>query len=367
MAFGTVSTDVINTSDGLTLGAGNATLMKNKIINGAMLINQRNATVSSSNTETYTVDRFSIYRDGTAATFSAQQSSDAPSGFSNSLLLTTTSAGTGATNDGYWLAQKIEGFNTYDLAWGTASAKATTMSFWVKSSLTGQFGGTLVNSAFNYSFPFSYTISVANTWEYKTISISAPTSGTWIGATNGIGVRIYWDMGSGASLKGTAGSWTASGLTGATGDVSLVGTAGATWQMTGVQLERGSSATGFEYVNYQTSLANCYRYYYQRNTGVNDYPFALQAYSTTAVYGAMLQFPVTMRATPTMASSGAFLAQQGNSGSSNTIGTFGASLKSVSPFGCFSDGTSGFTGMVAGNMSNVYCNATSYISASAEL
>jgi len=339
---------------------------KNRIINGAMAISQRNgtSTITPANGD-YGVDRWTFGLAQSSKLTSAQTTT-APAGFNFSTLITSSSSYTPLTNDLFRFTQLIEGFN-FDLGFGTANAKTFTLSFWVRSSLTGTFGGSLQNNDNDRSFPFTYTINAANTFEYKTVTVAGDTTGTWVGATNGIGLYVNFSMGAGSGRLGTAGSWQAAGYYGATGQTNLVATNGATWFLTGCQLEVGSTATSFDYRPYGTELALCYRYYYQRNIASGDYPFALQAYNTTSVYGAMVQFPVTMRATPTMASSGAFLAQQANSGSSNTLSTFGASLKSTSAFGCFSDGTSGFTGMVAGNMSTVYCNAASYISASAEL
>jgi hypothetical protein len=343
--------------------------MKNRIINGAMVIDQRNAGASVTGTQgVFTLDRWMSSSSQTSK-FTVQQNAGSvtpPTGFSNYLGVTSSSAYSITASDRFYIRQTIEGFNIADLNWGTASAKTVTLSFWVRSSLTGTFGGALYNNSGTRSYPFTYTITAANTWEYETITIAGDTTGTWE-KTNSGGISIGFGLGVGTDRTGTAGAWAGAFYESATGAVSVVGTNGATFYITGVQLEVGSTATSFDYRPYGTELALCYRYYYQRNIASGDYPFALQAYNTTSVYGAMVQFPVTMRATPTMASSGAFLAQQANSGSSNTLSTFGASLKSTSAFGCFSDGTSGFTGMVAGNMSTVYCNAASYISASAEL
>jgi hypothetical protein len=340
--------------------------MKNRIINGAMVIDQRNAGAAVTTANSFPVDRFKIEKNSDD-TFSAQQDSSAPVGFTNSTKITITAADASIGSTQYFVIdQYIEGYNVADLNWGSANAKTVTLSFWVRSSLTGTFGGSLRNSAGDRNYAFTYTISVADTWEQKSVTIAGDTSGTWL-TTNGIGIQLSFSMGAGSSRVATAGSWGSGVILGASGQTQVISTLNATWYATGVQLEVGSTATSFDYRPYGTELALCYRYYYQRNIASGDYPFALQAYNTTSVYGAMVQFPVTMRATPTMASSGAFLAQQANSGSSNTLSTFGASLKSTSAFGCFSDGTSGFTGMVAGNMSTVYCNAASYISASAEL
>jgi hypothetical protein len=297
MAYGTVNADVIGTSvAGSNLGAGDASLMKNRIINGAMVIDQRNsgASVTQTTSSLYPVDRFAIYGSVTSK-FTGQQSSTAPTGFNNSLLLTSSSAYTVGSAETYFLVQRIEGFNTADLGFGTANAKTVTLSFWVRSSLTGTFGGSLMNNAYDRSYPFSYTISAANTWEQKSVTIAGDTTGTWVGATNGVGLRVHWSLGTGSTLSTTAGSWAAGEYYSATGATSVVGTSGATFYITGVQLEVGSSATGFEYVNYQTSLANCQRYYVKYSGGPELRGVISSGYPTRM--GMVL--PVPMRATPT--------------------------------------------------------------------
>ena len=236
---------------------------KNRIINGAMVIDQRNAgaSVTPINGQ-YTLDRWQ-FQLSQASKFTAQQNAGAvtpPVGFKTYLGVTSSSAYSVLTGDYFALDQYIEGFNFADMGWGTASAATVTLSFWVRSSLTGTFGGSLFNSAFNRSYPFSYTISAANTWEQKTVTIAGDTSGTWVGSTNGIGVGVTFGLGVGTTYSGTAGAWTGSGLFSATGATSVVGTSGATFYITGVQLEKGSTATAFDYRPYGTELALCQRY-----------------------------------------------------------------------------------------------------------
>jgi hypothetical protein len=147
------------------------------------------------------------------------------------------------------------------LAWGTANAQTVTLSFWVRSSLTGTFSGALSNSAQDRNYPFTFTISTANTFEYKSVTIVGDTSGTWIGSTNGIGIRVKFNLGTGSTYLQTAGAWTASYANGATGSVALVNTNTATFYITGVQLEKGSTATSFDYRPISTELALCQRYF----------------------------------------------------------------------------------------------------------
>jgi hypothetical protein len=225
--------------------------MKNRIINGAMVIDQRNAgaVFSGFANGAYTLDRWRAFS-SQASKYTVQQNAGSvtpPAGFNFYYGVTSSSAYSITSTDLFIINQKIEGFNTADLNWGTANAKTVTLSFWVRSSLTGTFGGALNNSAENYSYPFTYTISAANTWEYKTVTVAGPTAGTWIGATNGVGMNVWFGLGVGSTYSGTAGSWSASGFYSATGATSVVGTNGATFYITGVQLEVGSTATSFDY------------------------------------------------------------------------------------------------------------------------
>jgi hypothetical protein len=249
------------------IGATSGPTFRNRIINGSMVISQRNGT-SSVNASvagglTYTLDRWAYYSTA-ASKFTIQQNAGSvtpPVGFSNYLGITSSAATSVGSTDLYSIDQAIEGFNVADLGWGTANAKTVTLSFWVRSSLTGTFGGAINNNNL-YSYPFSYTISTANTWEYETITIAGPTSGwTSPSTTNGVGLYVWFGLGVGSTVSGTAGAWSASTLYSATGATSVVGTNGATFYITGVQLEAGSSATGFEYENYTSLFSKCQRYY----------------------------------------------------------------------------------------------------------
>jgi len=293
------------------LGAGDASIMKNRIINGAMVIDQRNAGASITNnsaTFAWGVDRMIVYGTQTSK-FTSQQNAGSvtpPVGFTNYLGITSLSAYSITSTDWFAVSQRIEGFNTADLQWGTANAKTVTLSFQVYSSLTGTFGGVLTNSAQNRSYPFTYTVSSVNTWTSISITVAGDTTGTWVGATNGTGIAVVWGLGVGSTLSGTAGSWAGANYYSATGATSVVGTSGATFYITGVQLEVGSSATGYEYVNYQTSLANCQRYFSRWDSTNNTYtPFIPITYSyapSTIAQGTYFH-PVSMRSAPTITSS----------------------------------------------------------------
>jgi hypothetical protein len=279
---------------------------RNRIINGDMRIAQR-GTAAVTAADSYPVDRFTVINT-TDGAFSAQQDSDTPAGFVNSVKITTTTAdATLTTTQSLALLQNIEGFNTADLAFGSASAKTVTLSFWVRSSLTGTFGGALRNGSANRSYPFTYSISSADTWEYKTITIPGETSGTWL-TTNGRGVQVFFGLGAGPDRSGTAGAWNTNNNLSATGAVSVIGTLNATWYVTGVQLEVGSVATPFERRPYTTELQLCQRYY--NKTYANSVVPGTSAINGGAVGGQSTgnlyrpipyrAFPVEMRATPSV-------------------------------------------------------------------
>lgn len=235
---------------------------RNRIINGDMRIDQRNegtAVTHPGSSNVYSLDRWVANATG-APRFSMQRVADAPAGFINSVKLTTTTSGTPASGDFCYFGQYVEGQNMSDLAFGTASASEVTLSFWIKSSLTGTFGGKLGNSANDRAYVFSFSISAANTWEKKTVTITGDTTGTWL-STNGRGFALFFDLGSGSTLKGTAGSWGSTNYVGVTGGINLVATAAATMNITGVQLEAGNAATEFERRPFGQELALCQRYF----------------------------------------------------------------------------------------------------------
>ena len=237
---------------------------RNRIINGDMRIDQRNAGASVTPTTdgTYTLDRWTT-RISAASKFSVQKNAGAvtpPAGFINYLGVTSLAATSVGSTDYYAVSQFIEGLNTADLGFGTANAQTVTLSFWVRSSLTGTFGGYISNSSGGRIYPFSYTISSANTWEKKSITIAGDTAGTWL-TTSGIGIRVQFNLGFGSTYQGAANAWNSSNIFQPTGATSVVGTSGATFYLTGVQLEAGSTATEFEHRPYDMELARCQRYY----------------------------------------------------------------------------------------------------------
>lgn len=295
--------DQVAVTTGGTVAAGfnsNGLFFRNRIINGDMRIDQRNAGAAVTVGGAYSVDRFFTVNN-TDGAYSAQQDTSVPagSGFINSVKFTTTTAdATLAATQNCHFDQAIEGTNVADLMWGTANARTVTLSFWVRSSLTGTFGGVLRNSAFNRAYPYTYTISAADTWEYKTVTIPGDTTGTWL-TTNGIGILVIFGLGAGVNRSGTAGAWNGNANVSATGAVSVIGTLNATWYVTGVQLETGSVATPFERRPYGTELMLCQRYCVLIASGANK-PIANSFYYSATNVSGYLSFPVDMRATPTL-------------------------------------------------------------------
>jgi hypothetical protein len=299
---------ILDGSNGVTFNdaslqgaAASPYVLKNRIINGDMRIDQRNAGASVTPTaNAYTLDRWTATLTQ-ASKFSVQQNAGSvtpPTGFTNYLGITSTSAYSVVSSDVFTIRQSIEGFNTSDLDFGKSTAKTITLSFWVRSSLTGTFGGALKNSAADRSYPFTYTISSANTWEYKTITVAGDTTGTWL-VTNGIGLIVSFGLGVGSTFNGTAGAWAAGNFNSATGATSVVGTNGATFYITGVQLEQNTSATPFERRLYNQELANCQRYYWRFNSIGNATIFSAGGLARATTVGTFaIQNPVSMRSVP---------------------------------------------------------------------
>ena len=289
------------TSSG-TVNALNTFGFENRIINGGMTIDQRNAGASVTPVNSgYTLDRW-YFTLSQASKLTCQQNAGSvtpPAGFTKYLGVTSSSAYTVGASELFLLRQSIEGLNCADLAWGTASAKTITLSAWVRSSLTGTFGGTIRNGAGNRFYPFSYTISSANTWTQISVTIAGDTTGTWA-TDNSVGIDVMFSLGAGSTVSGTAGSWGSTAYYSVTGAVSVVGTNAATFYITGVQFEVGSQATSFDFRDYGRELILCYRYYQKLGnvsygavgTGMigNDRTFTV----------AYLRLNADMRAAPTL-------------------------------------------------------------------
>lgn len=297
-------TVVIDGSTGITFpdstdqgtGYANGIGFRNRIINGDMRIDQRNNGASvtvTSGVLAYPVDRFFAFQNTGSSSFSVQQSTTAPVGFNNALLWTTTTGVSATSAQQARIVHRVEGFNVADLGWGTANAQSVTLSFRVRSSITGTFAVSLGNSANNRAYVATFTVISANTYEDKSVTIPGDTSGTWL-TNNGTGVNVSFDLGSGSNFNATAGSWSAGEFFRISGSANVIGTTGATFYTTGIQLEAGSVATPFERRPYGTELALCQRYYVRLGSGVWGYIYS----SINADVG--VQFPVTMRSTPTV-------------------------------------------------------------------
>jgi len=369
MPYGTVNTDIVADSSGGKL-APISSVFRNRIINGAMVIDQRNAgasvTASTTGSYVYTLDRWRYYATA-ASKYTIQQNAGSvtpPVGFTNYLGVTSSSAYSVGSGDTFFISQVIEGYNIADLGWGTANAKTVTLSFQVYSSLTGTFGGSLRNvDTPNRSYPFNYTISSANTWTTISVTIAGDTTGTW-NTTNGQGIQVQWNLGSGSTFSGTANSWQAGNFIAPTGATSVVGTNGATFYITGVQLEVGSSATGFEYRQYGTELALCQRYYQKISASNAPYQqYATGTWETSAVLWVGVPLKVTMRSQPTFASSGTSIGT--SYGSAGTLTTdVNQTGVDVGVFG-WSNGSGGAAGAATFIRSNG--NTAGFISFIAEL
>jgi hypothetical protein len=282
---------------GLLSSTAQYTGFKNRIINGGMVIAQRGTTAVTTDSG-FPVDRFivSVNNDGT---FTLQQNSAAPAGFNYSTKWTTTAADSSLAAGQYTqVRQAIEGYNVADLNWGTANAKSVNVSFWVRSSLTGTFAGSLRNASGGRSYVFTYSISVADTWEQKSIAIAGDTSGTWE-TTNSVGIYLTFDLGTGSTYQTTANAWASGNYWATSGAVPVISTLNATWYVTGVQLEKGSTATSFDYRPYGTELQLCQRYYWQIGTGEAQYTPTGAGVSENTFSNIVVNYPVKMRAVPT--------------------------------------------------------------------
>jgi len=272
----------------------------NLITNGNMAVAQRGTSFASPSSGSYTLDRFYWNFSGSGAV-TITQDTDVPTiaeagiDFKTSMKIdvTTADASLGAT-DTYSIIQPIEGFNTAHLGFGASDAATVTLSFWVKSPKTGTNHVAFYNAAVNRSYPASYTVTSANTWEKKTITLSGDVTGTWVGATNGIGLNISFALGVGSNYEGTADAWQAGILTSASGAANCMDNTANNFFLTGVKLEVGSTATDFVPDNYGTALAKCQRYYCETGTGLACYLSSASQNFVSDVY------PVEMRAAPTI-------------------------------------------------------------------
>jgi hypothetical protein len=307
------SNSVMTMGDGTQYATANSFGMRNRIINGAMVIDQRNsgASVTANTSSVYPVDRWFLQNNDVATNITAQRSSTVPnSTFSNSVVLTTTTAiNTSAAQQVLW-QHRIEGYNVADFAYGTAAALPITLSFWVRSSITGLYGGSINNGSASYVF--TYNINATNTWQSYSITIPGTTAYAFANTTNSTGLYLVFDLGSGTNFETTAGVWIAGDYKRTSACVKWANNATATWYCTGVQLEVGTVATPFERRLYGTELALCQRYYYKWTPNGNRFAFPI---NLTDIYRRIIVwYKTSMRANPTCtltaATNGTFAASQ---------------------------------------------------------
>jgi hypothetical protein len=294
---------------------------RNLIINGAMQVAQRGTSSTPSNNE-FTADRFQI---NFAGNFDYEQNGGSvtpPTGFTNYLALTATGTNTPTGNTTYSVRHNIEGYNISHLGFGTSDAKTITLSFWVRSDVTGTYAVVFRNEGTARSYVTTYTISSADTWEQKTITITGDTSGTW-NATNGNGLAVWFTFGGGNNYQGTTGSWVSADYRSVSGQANAVAASGNYFYLTGVQLEVGSLATPFEHRSYGEELALCQRYYEAGSARQN---IRNPSIADNNPFGALVgtDFRVSKRAAPTIALGTATVSGcYTNSGSTENITTSG--------------------------------------------
>jgi hypothetical protein len=349
------------------LGGAGGINFRNIIINGDMSIAQRttSAVTINSGTIQYGIDRFGARGMSSAGVFTIEQSTDAPTNFVNSFKATVTTADSSiASNATYRVVQHIEGNMIRNLNWGTSQAQDVTLSFKVKSSLTGTFGGAIINGDYNRFYNFSYTISSANTWTDVSVTIDGDTSGTW--QTNNIlGMRLSLSLGAGSGEVGSAGSWGTATYEGVTGQTNLIATNGATWQITGVQLEAGTSASDFEFLPVDVNLQRCQRYYQKfDDTSGPSAIYAGRSYGTTDIQWCVpLNCP--LRASPSVSLTGTLRAFHG-SGYNDSTSSMGVN-HFVANQNLISLNSTGFTSIVDNRIYTVAHINNTIIELSSEL
>lgn len=341
---------------------------KNIIINGANEVDQRgsgSAAITTLNNGLYVTDRW-IVRAESNTTGQASQSSVAPDDFTNSLLVEVgATAVPRIASDNRFIRQNVEGYNLRPLKWGTANAKPATISFWVRSSLTGTYSFSFFSGLVDQHYVTNYTISVADTWEYKTITVPGPTSGTFR-TGNELAVYVHWDLGSGSNHQTSAlNNWYSGDSRTSTTGVDFFNTANANFRLTGVQLEAGTNATDFEYRSYAEELALCYRYFYRKKT------FNAKAvwFFSTSGGSCQIDFPTEMRANPTFSYNGVLASDinvyYGPIANYVTFTAFGASIVSGQSSRLNVQGIT--PAVTAGYAGGLYMNTSAYLDWSAEL
>jgi hypothetical protein len=292
----TINSSGFNLPSANTINAANTFGFKNRLINGAFTVNQYALGTVTPTSSQYVIDRW-LANLITASKYSIAQSTVAPAGFYNSVLVTSTSAYTVPAGDYETLQQRIEANNVFDFGWGTANAKTVTLSFWVNCSVSGTFGGSIyVASSTPRSYPFTYTISATNTWQQISITIPGDTFTNTAPTGTNLYCLVNWAFGVGSTYQGTVNTWQSGNYASVAGTTNLLATNGATWYMTGAQLELGSQATSFDFRSIGQEVALCQRYYYGNTTSTDT----IFSYLNGNNLVGSASFPQQMRAAPTV-------------------------------------------------------------------
>jgi len=354
------------------IGSQTALSNRNIIINGAMQVAQRgtSSTGIGASAGYFTLDRFKVNPDNTAGRLTMTQTAvtDLP-GFANCLKLDCTTADTSiAAGELLLLQHYLEGQELQQLQKGTSSAKAVTVSFYVKGNAAATYTCELFDDDNSRGFPQRFNVTTS--WNRISLTFAGDTSGT-LDDDNAKSMTLQWWLHAGSTYNGgtQATTWNTGTNTRAnSSDTSFFDSTDRTFEITGVQMELGEQATPFEHRSFGDELRRCQRYYAVRENatgGTIYYGNTLQAYNTTSVYGVIADYPVTMRATPTVTQSGTFGAYTANSGNASMPSTIGN--LSATSHAWRSGGWDSGSGLTAGHASVLFANNGAKLMADAEL
>ena len=357
------------------IGSGQAQGNKNLIINGAMTVDQRHSgssfTVVNGNGVTGVIaDRFRV-NEASGAEFTAQRVSDAPVGFeySSKITVSTADASLGST-EFHRVIQPIEGKDISNLNWGTSNAKTLTLSFYVKSSVTGQYYISVFNNAADRTLLKGYTIDSADTWEKKTITIVGDQSGTWL-TTNAAGIYLMWSLGTGSTYQSsTLDAYQAGFYMAKSDQVNIAASVSSTWQLTGVQLEVGDVGTAFEHEDFATTLAKCQRFF--ENVEWNGYVLFGNSYSTTQWLLQQIIWKVEKRVAPTLTyptigTSANTVGITENTANYVTQGSVIRAFITTTGAAAYNNGADGYSGLTDDSICSLYSQGATTLKVDAEI
>jgi len=306
-------------------------------INGSMEVSQEKGFAATVFTGTHltVIDNWHAWSIGVQG-MQGFLNSFAPPGYSYSLQLAVlgTANPSPAAGDSVWLHQYIEGYRTSRLAWGTPSAQPLTIAFWINITRAGTYSVAARNGAGNRTYIATFTVTAANAWEYKTVTIPGDTTGTWL-KDNGIGVGLFFTFMAGSAATQAPNVWSANGNVSPAGITNLVAATTDYVLLTGVVvlpgIEAPSAARSPLIMRpYDQELVTCQRYYYKRSYLGSQWFATLQAYATNLASGPIFDFPVSMRASPTVAYSGdGILSNASGTGFSLNAGTYSATTEAL--------------------------------------